>query len=131
MVAPKIPEDPEVQTICREAYVYSQTDYKAAVAHLKAAVAAGTLPAPVQRAMMKWLAEDGEWDAARAVAPEASAAPAHRPWMELKLEEKRTKMMKDKKWSRKQLDEHLQDVGGDIDDLRGPQDDSWDEIMAK
>ena len=134
MVAPKIPEDPEVVTVCREAYVYSKTDYKAAVAHLKAAVKAGTLPAAVQRAFMTWLANDGEWDEERSRAPEAAPNPQlapPRPWNTLTLEEKRVKMMRDKKWSRKQLQEHIDDMGGDIDDLRNPQDDQWDEIMAK
>jgi hypothetical protein len=132
MVAPKLPDDEAVVTICREAYCLGQEDYKAAVAHLKAAVQAGTLQKPVQRTMMTWLAEDGKWDEDRAEAP---AQPdigvlLRKPWKDCTEDEKRIRMMREKKWSNLTLDKNIKQAGGNIDDLRGPMDDNWDQMAA-
>merc|ERR1719359_1051398 len=81
--------------------------------------------------MVTWLAEDGEWDEARAGAPGNVDPFAVGVWQELTLEEKRVRMMRDRKWSRKYLEEVINDVGGDIDDLRQPNDDAFDDIMRK
>merc|ERR1719247_553794 len=129
MVAPKLPDDEAVVTICREAYCLGQEDYKAAVAHLKAAVQAGTLQKPVQRTMLTWLAEDGKWDEARAQLDSGNLL--RKPWAECTEDEKRIRMMKEKKWSNQMLDKNIRAAGGNIDDLRGPMDDNWDKMLAK
>merc|ERR1719207_240675 len=102
MVRPKLPEDPQVVQLCRDATALSQTDFKQAQLQLKAAVAAGQLPAAVQRQLVDWWARDGVWADAPAAQPADpgadKAALLMKKWANCTYDEKCLKMMRDKQW---------------------------------